>query len=34
LQVIGKVLDEATCFQVAGAIEEAAGFVAKPSKWW
>jgi aspartyl-tRNA(Asn)/glutamyl-tRNA(Gln) amidotransferase subunit A len=34
LQVIGKALDEATCFQVAGAIEEAAGFVAKPSKWW
>ncbi|MEQ3747484.1 MAG: Asp-tRNA(Asn)/Glu-tRNA(Gln) amidotransferase subunit GatA [Henriciella sp.] len=34
LQVIGKALDEATCFRVAGAIEEAAGFVAKPSKWW
>ncbi len=34
LQVIGKALDEATCFQVAGAIEEAAGFVAKPAKWW
>ncbi|MEL8054793.1 MAG: Asp-tRNA(Asn)/Glu-tRNA(Gln) amidotransferase subunit GatA [Pseudomonadota bacterium] len=34
LQVIGKALDEATCFQVAGAIEDAAGFVAKPEKWW
>ncbi|MEM7492782.1 MAG: Asp-tRNA(Asn)/Glu-tRNA(Gln) amidotransferase subunit GatA [Pseudomonadota bacterium] len=34
LQVIGRALDEATCFKVAGAIEEAAGFVAKPEKWW
>jgi aspartyl-tRNA(Asn)/glutamyl-tRNA(Gln) amidotransferase subunit A len=34
LQVIGKALDEAACFRVAGAIEEAAGFVAKPEKWW
>lgn len=34
LQVIGKALDEATCFQVAGEIERAAGFVAKPEKWW
>ena len=34
LQVIGKALDEATCFRVAGALEEAAGFVAKPEKWW
>ena len=34
LQVIGKALDEATCFRVAGAIEAAAGFVAKPDKWW
>ncbi len=34
LQVIGKALDEATCFRVAGAIEEAAGFIAKPEKWW
>lgn len=34
LQVIGKALDEATCFRVAGAIEDAAGFVAKPEKWW
>ena len=34
LQVIGKALDETTCFRVAGALEEAAGFVAKPEKWW
>ena len=34
LQVIGKALDEAACFRVAGAIEDAAGFVAKPVKWW
>ncbi|MEM1087521.1 MAG: Asp-tRNA(Asn)/Glu-tRNA(Gln) amidotransferase subunit GatA [Pseudomonadota bacterium] len=34
LQVIGKALDEASCFKVAGAIEDAAGFVAKPEKWW
>jgi len=34
LQVIGKALDEATVFQVAAALEEAAGFVARPEKWW
>ncbi|MEM9841665.1 MAG: Asp-tRNA(Asn)/Glu-tRNA(Gln) amidotransferase subunit GatA [Pseudomonadota bacterium] len=34
LQVIGQALDEATCFRVAGAIERAAGFVAKPDPWW
>ncbi|MDI1282151.1 Asp-tRNA(Asn)/Glu-tRNA(Gln) amidotransferase subunit GatA [Brevundimonas sp.] len=34
LQVIGKALDEATVFQVASALEGAAGFVAKPEKWW
>ncbi|MEL7542118.1 MAG: amidase family protein, partial [Pseudomonadota bacterium] len=34
LQVIGKALDEAACFRVAGALEDAAGFVAKPEKWW
>ena len=34
LQVIGKALDESVCFRVAGALEEAAGFVAKPEKWW
>lgn len=34
LQVIGKALDEATVFQVAGALERAAGFTAKPKAWW
>jgi aspartyl-tRNA(Asn)/glutamyl-tRNA(Gln) amidotransferase subunit A len=34
LQVITKALDEATMFTVAGAIEDAAGFTAKPEKWW
>lgn len=34
LQVIGKALDEATVFQVAAALEDAAGFAAKPDKWW
>ncbi|MEM9669480.1 MAG: Asp-tRNA(Asn)/Glu-tRNA(Gln) amidotransferase subunit GatA [Pseudomonadota bacterium] len=34
LQVIGKALDEAACFRVAAAIEQAAGFVAKPERWW
>jgi len=34
LQVIGKALDEATVFKVASALEDAAGFVAKPDKWW
>jgi aspartyl-tRNA(Asn)/glutamyl-tRNA(Gln) amidotransferase subunit A len=34
LQVIGKALDEETCFAVGGALERAAGFNAKPSKWW
>jgi aspartyl-tRNA(Asn)/glutamyl-tRNA(Gln) amidotransferase subunit A len=34
LQVIGKALDEAACFRVAGAIEQAAGFVARPARWW
>lgn len=34
LQVIGKALDEAACFRVAGAIERAAGFVARPERWW
>ena len=34
LQVIGKALDEAACFRVGGALERAAGFVAKPEKWW
>jgi aspartyl-tRNA(Asn)/glutamyl-tRNA(Gln) amidotransferase subunit A len=34
LQVIGKALDEETCFAVGGALERAAGFTAKPEKWW
>ena len=34
LQVIGKALDEATVFKVASALEDAAGFVARPDKWW
>ncbi len=34
LQVIGKALDEETIFSVAGALEKAAGFTAKPEKWW
>ena len=34
LQVIGKALDEATVFQVADALEQAAGFVTRPEKWW
>jgi len=34
LQLIGKALDESTVFKAAGALEKAAGFTAKPSKWW
>ncbi|MEM7662051.1 MAG: Asp-tRNA(Asn)/Glu-tRNA(Gln) amidotransferase subunit GatA [Pseudomonadota bacterium] len=34
LQVIGKALDEAACFRVGAAIERAAGFTAKPGRWW
>ncbi|VAV96272.1 Aspartyl-tRNA(Asn) amidotransferase subunit A @ Glutamyl-tRNA(Gln) amidotransferase subunit A [hydrothermal vent metagenome] len=34
LQVIGKALDEETCFAVGGALERAAGFDAKAQKWW
>ena len=34
LQVIGKALDEATVFQVGAALERAAGFTAKPGRWW
>ena len=34
LQVIGKALDEAACFRVGAEIERAAGFTAKPEKWW
>lgn len=34
LQVIGKALDESTVLKAAGALEKAAGFTSKPSKWW
>ncbi len=34
LQVIGRALDEETLFAVAAALERAAGFSAKPTKWW
>lgn len=34
LQLIGKALDESTVFKAAGALEKAAGFEAKPEKWW
>jgi aspartyl-tRNA(Asn)/glutamyl-tRNA(Gln) amidotransferase subunit A len=34
LQVIGKALDEEACFKVAGAIERAANFTARPARWW
>lgn len=34
LQVIGKALDEDSCFKVAAAIEDAASFKARPQKWW
>ncbi len=34
LQVIGRALDEAMVFSVAGALEKAASFTAKAGKWW
>ena len=34
LQVIGKALDEATVLNVGQAIERAAGFTARPNRWW
>jgi aspartyl-tRNA(Asn)/glutamyl-tRNA(Gln) amidotransferase subunit A len=34
LQLIGRALDEGTLFSLAGAIEKAAAFDAKPAKWW
>lgn len=34
LQVIGKALDEASCFRVGGAIERAANFTQRPDRWW
>jgi aspartyl-tRNA(Asn)/glutamyl-tRNA(Gln) amidotransferase subunit A len=34
LQLIGRPLDEGLLFSLGGAIEAAAGFSAKPSRWW
>ena len=34
LQLIGKALDEATIFSLAGALEQAADFKARPQQWW
>ncbi|HWA01849.1 MAG TPA: Asp-tRNA(Asn)/Glu-tRNA(Gln) amidotransferase subunit GatA [Caulobacterales bacterium] len=34
LQVIGKALDEESVFAVSSALEKAANFRAKPTKWW
>ena len=34
LQLIGRTLDEGTLFSLAGAIEKAADFRAKPQAWW
>ncbi len=34
LQVIGRALDEGTMFSVAGALEKAAAFRARPERWW
>ena len=34
LQLIGRPLDEGLLFSLGGAIEKAAGFSAKPTRWW
>jgi aspartyl-tRNA(Asn)/glutamyl-tRNA(Gln) amidotransferase subunit A len=34
LQIIGRPLDEETVFSVAGALEKAAAFKARPDVWW
>jgi aspartyl-tRNA(Asn)/glutamyl-tRNA(Gln) amidotransferase subunit A len=34
LQLIGRALDEGTLFSLAGALEQAANFRAKPRAWW
>jgi aspartyl-tRNA(Asn)/glutamyl-tRNA(Gln) amidotransferase subunit A len=34
LQLIGRPLEEGTLFSVAGALEKAADFTAKPRAWW
>jgi aspartyl-tRNA(Asn)/glutamyl-tRNA(Gln) amidotransferase subunit A len=34
LQLIGRHLDEGTLFSLAGVLEKAADFRAKPRAWW
>jgi aspartyl-tRNA(Asn)/glutamyl-tRNA(Gln) amidotransferase subunit A len=34
LQLIGRPLDEGVLFSLAGALEKAADFTAKPERWW
>jgi len=34
LQVLAPAFDEETMFRVAGVVEEAAGFAARPKAWW
>jgi aspartyl-tRNA(Asn)/glutamyl-tRNA(Gln) amidotransferase subunit A len=34
LQLIGRALDEGTLFSLAGALEKAAAFTARPEPWW
>jgi len=34
LQLIGRALDEGTLFSLAGVMEQAAAFRAKPQRWW
>ncbi|WP_282129545.1 amidase family protein, partial [Roseobacter litoralis] len=34
LQLIGRPWEEAELLNAAYALEQAAGFVAKPDKWW
>jgi len=34
LQLIGRPLDEGALFSLGGALEQAAGFRAKPARWW
>ncbi|WP_316861638.1 Asp-tRNA(Asn)/Glu-tRNA(Gln) amidotransferase subunit GatA [uncultured Cohaesibacter sp.] len=34
LQLIGKAFDEETLFRTAGALEDAAGIMDAPAKWW
>jgi aspartyl-tRNA(Asn)/glutamyl-tRNA(Gln) amidotransferase subunit A len=34
LQLIGKAFDEETVLRVAGVLEDAAAFTARPAQWW